>query len=867
MSETKTLKLPFNISSIKEVIKNNEHGLGGYYPFGSWQLWHAGIHIHKKEEEKKNDEKEEIIEAFIPGEIVAYKLCSESEKADLPKILWDDNMKSRFSKYLDLYESKTQKVNKIVTDNNGDNNSTRYKEVIENFYELKKDLPEEQKKYDVPNGFILLKHEFNIKELEKPLIFYSFYMNLAAKTEIKEDIYNKFTCDGQTHFVEPKMRFEVTKIGKAGLYENDRHIDFAIIQKESLFNNKFNKKLPASERRTIFYSGENLENIYTREDENIESVKSFIPKLSSLDVIDEVVSGSKVAKKLQFKTIAVYLPSAAIPNPKVGETRKLAIDVSSIWIVDLKVTSTTKDNFPAIEAVKQYLQTELKMDKEFVVRGTTTDKKQALICIDIGNTPAFWIINDNSININVGKGDSYVSDNAIKNISIYSDCPIYSKFTETKEIEKTEITGFSDYYYVDKDNNKYNEILNKKGFFVKQEEIEKCMVCPFEWDKFFYDETDIEDSGIICNRTYFFTKYDKSKLLKDLYMANAEHDFITEDELNMVYGNKGDFPGAADLREEIRKIVCKHPIEFDESIFDNISKESSKHKDWGCHIIRKEDFDNSLKTSDVWKNGLQKEFKKNKLFFVHPLYFLSHLQKSGVLEINPYKDFSFKDIHGGDLGKNVDFTNTVIDNPGFAPVWKNTGKAPNPNTNGFAAITGFFNEDYASETMYTDYDNYYHEGVDFRGDVGTDIVSFIYGKVLAYGYFEAYGRTIFIRDINSNGIYLLAHLQSYNKTVLDKGIVEPGDIVGYVGTSGNYHSDRTVDGVFQPAGHDSQYVAHLHISFYALDDNTVKKIYVYKNGENIQATSNYTTDFTNTRRDCFRHNSNPKSTNKLKKKQ
>ena len=43
------------------------------------------------------------------------------------------------------------------------------------------------------------------------------------------------------------------------------------------------------------------------------------------------------------------------------------------------------------------------------------------------------------------------------------------------------------------------------------------------------------------------------------------------------------------------------------------------------------------------------------------------------------------------------------------------------------------------------------------------------------------------------------------------GLVQPGDIVGKVGTSGENHPDRTVDGVFQSAGHDYQYDAHLQM--------------------------------------------------------
>lgn len=111
--------------------------------------------------------------------------------------------------------------------------------------------------------------------------------------------------------------------------------------------------------------------------------------------------------------------------------------------------------------------------------------------------------------------------------------------------------------------------------------------------------------------------------------------------------------------------------------------------------MHKSSFEDSLKIIDCWKNGLQKEFKKNNLFFVHPMYFLEHLQEAGVLTFNPYFGLTYDKVHGGNLGLNVDSKIIIKDNPGFAPVWSNCGKLPNPNINGYAAIVGFFNEDYA----------------------------------------------------------------------------------------------------------------------------------------------------------------------------
>ena len=152
----------------------------------------------------------------------------------------------------------------------------------------------------------------------------------------------------------------------------------------------------------------------------------------------------------------------------------------------------------------------------------------------------------------------------------------------------------------------------------------------------------------------------------------------------------------------------------------------------------------------------------------------------------------------------------VLSNPGFAPFVGNR----KGNINGYAPPNGLFREAYPSsnsrngEKYRKTYEVFTHEGVDFRGKEGTEIKSFIYGTVLAYGTFGNYGRTIFIRNSEATGIYLLAHLQGYNKSILDQGIITPGTLVGYVGTSGP-EKDGTIDG---------KYDAHLHVTFYQIQD-------------------------------------------------
>jgi hypothetical protein len=77
---------------------------------------------------------------------------------------------------------------------------------------------------------------------------------------------------------------------------------------------------------------------------------------------------------------------------------------------------------------------------------------------------------------------------------------------------------------------------------------------------------------------------------------------------------------------------------------------------------------------------------------------------------------------------------------------------------------------------------------------------------------------------------LLAHLQGYNKPVLDKGIITPGTLVGYVGTSGP-EKDGTIDG---------KYDAHLHVTYFSFAQSGHTEHFIKGiNGKNLYTDINY----------------------------
>ncbi|QFF98100.1 M23 family peptidase [Psychrobacillus glaciei] len=95
-----------------------------------------------------------------------------------------------------------------------------------------------------------------------------------------------------------------------------------------------------------------------------------------------------------------------------------------------------------------------------------------------------------------------------------------------------------------------------------------------------------------------------------------------------------------------------------------------------------------------------------------------------------------------------------------------------------------------------------HEGTDLFASYGVPVKSTAYGIVETMGWNDFGGWRIGIRDIH-NTYHYFAHLSSYQKGIKVGDILEPGAIIGYVGSSG-YGKEGTA-GKFPP---------HLHYGMY-----------------------------------------------------
>ncbi|MCL6593759.1 MAG: M23 family metallopeptidase [Alicyclobacillus sp.] len=95
-----------------------------------------------------------------------------------------------------------------------------------------------------------------------------------------------------------------------------------------------------------------------------------------------------------------------------------------------------------------------------------------------------------------------------------------------------------------------------------------------------------------------------------------------------------------------------------------------------------------------------------------------------------------------------------------------------------------------------------HEGVDIFAPYGTPVLACTTGYVELMGWNKYGGWRVGIRDVN-NVYYYYAHLSSFAKGLKQGDIVQPGEVIGYVGSTG-----------YGPPGTSGKFPPHLHFGVY-----------------------------------------------------
>jgi murein DD-endopeptidase MepM/ murein hydrolase activator NlpD len=109
----------------------------------------------------------------------------------------------------------------------------------------------------------------------------------------------------------------------------------------------------------------------------------------------------------------------------------------------------------------------------------------------------------------------------------------------------------------------------------------------------------------------------------------------------------------------------------------------------------------------------------------------------------------------------------------------------------------------------------WHHGDDIFSPLGTPVLAVAHGVVFSVGWERADGRRLWLRDDRGNEFYY-AHLSAYSPLALNGAIVNAGDVLGFVGDTGNaegmpFHLhfevhpvgllDRGYDGAVDPTGY------------------------------------------------------------------
>lgn len=95
-----------------------------------------------------------------------------------------------------------------------------------------------------------------------------------------------------------------------------------------------------------------------------------------------------------------------------------------------------------------------------------------------------------------------------------------------------------------------------------------------------------------------------------------------------------------------------------------------------------------------------------------------------------------------------------------------------------------------------------HEGVDIFAGYGTPVLASCYGYIELMGWNRFGGWRVGIRDA-TNTYYYYAHLSSFVKGLKQGDLVQPGQVIGYVGSSG-----------YGPPGTSGKFPPHLHFGLY-----------------------------------------------------
>ena len=400
------------------------------------------------------------------------------------------------------------------------------------------------------------------------------------------------------------------------------------------------------------------------------------------------------------------------------------------------------------------------------------------------------------------------------------------------------------------------ETDSDRALYIKVSDKNKCYRSAFNWTDWFYNLNALEThkDDIICDRTSVIEKLIEcfNEQIKSLGISRVVLEKwwygsqIVDEYLKGIFGSNEKYEFAKKMRDQFQKAVCRHPLEWDKTLFNCKKIEDSYFDITHTHLREhiKTKLIKESEQSDIWEGALQNLFKKNEFYFVNPLYFAHHLDRAELFEFNPYEKHTFS--YGWKYLKQdgatmVSREQEVLSNPGFAPFVGNR----KGNINGYAPPNGLFREAYPSSKSKSG--KYAHEGVDFECSYGDPIHSLIYGTVIKIQQDQGvdhYGLSLVILS-NNGKLYLLGHLSK--RCVVETDKVYPGMKVAEVGNSGKCFTGNPPHILTVTERKDGK-GKHLHLSVYNTDKyeniwNNDKKVLNFKVNEYLCNPFNHTQNY------------------------
>ena len=116
-----------------------------------------------------------------------------------------------------------------------------------------------------------------------------------------------------------------------------------------------------------------------------------------------------------------------------------------------------------------------------------------------------------------------------------------------------------------------------------------------------------------------------------------------------------------------------------------------------------------------------------------------------------------------------------------------------------------------------------HDAIDIMAPAGTRVLAAAGGKILRLAQSDRGGITIYQLSVDEKTVYYYAHLQSYAAGLAEGNVVRQGDVIAYVGDTGNagvgnYHLHFSIAAVSDP----KRYWEGTNINPYPLLRSTVR---------------------------------------------